>query len=240
MGGPGRRVGAALVLAGLWTAPAHALTEAQLREAVADDIPQEAQFKAWPGVADRTLVAWTDDVGAAAGAGAQDDVLDLAVLVVQTSSGRVLQRYHAGRIFDSRVTHVEFSKIEFDAADYALAPGGRAVGIRVVGEHRGCGAEERDELHLLEPDGGTLREVLALVTLDHLAYCGCGEGHDVVRTLAVANTATRGHADLAVHERREDTPDGMKNPANCHPKVRHGQRTTTWRFDGRRYSESGR
>jgi hypothetical protein len=240
MGELRRRLAAAVVLAGVWTAPALALTEAQLREAVPDDMPEEAQFKAWPGAADRTLIAWTDDVGAEAGAGAQDDVLDLTVLVVQTSSGRVLQRYHAGRIFDSRVTHVEFSKFEFDTANYALAPGRRSFGIRLVGEHRGCGAEERDELHLLEPDGGTLREVLALVTLDHLAYCDCGEGHDVVRTLALAGTATRGHADLAVHERREDTPDGMKDPANCHPKVRHGQRTTTWRFDGRRYSESGR
>ncbi len=240
MGGLGRRLAAAVVLAGVCMAPAFALTEAQLREVVSDDIPDEAQFQDWPGVADRTLIAWTDDVGAAAGAGAQDDVLDLTVLVVQTSSGRVLQRYHAGKAFDSRVTHVEFSKFEVDTASYALAPGRRAFGIRLVGEHRGCGAEERDELHLLEADGSTLREVLALVTLDHLAYCDCGEGHDVVRTLAVAGSATRGRADLVVHERREDTPDGMRDPANCHPKVRHSQRTTTWRFDGRRYVEAVR
>ncbi len=231
-----RCAAAATALAGLWTAPAFALTEEQLRAAVPDAVPQEARFQAWTGVADRTLVAWTDYTDPApAGAGKDDDILDLTVLVVQTSTGQVLQRFHADRIYDSRIHHVEFSKFEFDTANYALAPGRRAFGVRLVGQHLGCGAEERDVLHLLEPDGAALREVLALETLDHLAYCDCGEGHDVVRTIALAATRTQGHADLVVRERREDTPDDMQHRTNCHPRITHSQRTTTLRFDGLRY-----
>ena len=236
-----------IVLLGLHAAPAFALTEAQLREAVADDIPEEAKFAAWPGVADRTLIAWTDyrsmtapqvDGGDIPSGPTLPDVLDLTVLVVQTSTGHVMQRYHEDKAYDS--VAVQFLDFEFDTADYALAPGSRAFGVRMLGRHLGYAAEDTATLHLLEPAGTALREVLTLQTMAHLATRDCGEGHDIARTVAIGKASTQGHADLIVHERREETPDGSSAPTRCHPKVRRSERTTTLRFDGERYPGSGR
>ena len=228
-----RRVLLALAAAGLHAMPAFALDEAPLRQAITDDVPEEALFKAWPGVADRTLVAWTDDDGAAPADSQAPDVVDLTVLVVQTSTGRVLQRFHEDKVFNSAA--VQFDHIDLDTADYTLAPGRRAFGVRVFGRHLGFVAEDTTTLLLLEPEGAALRKVLTLQTLSHLATRDCGEGRDLTRTIAIATTATQGHADLVVHERRADTPDGSAHPSDCHPKVRRSERTTTLRFDGTAY-----
>lgn len=235
-------IAAALAVLGLHGTPALALTEAQLRAAVPGDVPDDAIFRTWIGVPDRTLVAWVDYesmtsdkvTGAPSPSGPElPDVIDLTVLVVQTSTGREMQRLHEDRIFDA--AGVQFDHVEFDTANYALAPGRRAFGVRVLGRHLGYVAEDTATLLLLEPEGDTLRHVLTLKTLAHLATRDCGEGHDMTRTIAVASTSTRGHADLVVRERREDTPDGSAHPADCHPKSRRSERTTRLRFDGARY-----
>jgi hypothetical protein len=223
----------ALALVGLQAAPAAALTDAQIRAAVTDDIPEEAQFKAWPGVPDRTLIAWTDDESASS----DEAAVDLTVLVVQTSTAHVLQRYHEDKAWNSE--SVQFESVEFDTANYTLAPGSRAFGVRMFGRHLGFAAEESQTLRLLEPVGVALNKVLTLQTMSNLATRDCGEGHDIVRTLAVAPTSTRGRADLVVHERRQDTPDGSSAPTRCHPRVRRSERTTTLRFDGMRYPGVG-
>jgi len=233
----------ALALAGLHAVPAWALTEQQLRAAIADDdLPDDALFKPWPGVPDRTLVAWSDyrsmttdqvDGGATPTGPDVPDVVDITVLVVQTSTGHVLQRYHEDKAFDSLA--VQFDRIELDTADYALAPGRRAFGVRVRGRHMGCGAEDTATLRLLEPDGASLRNLLVLQTEAHVANCDCGSSRDVTRTLAIAQSATQGHADLVVHERRDETPDGSIDPRHCHPKARRAERTLTLHFDGMRY-----
>jgi hypothetical protein len=155
------------------------------------------------------------------------------VLVLQTSTGKLLQRLHEDKAFAER--GVEFDRLELDTADWALAPGRRAFGVRLLGQHRGCGAEDTATLHLLEPEGARLREVLRLQTGHHVANCDCGPGLDLARTLAVGTTTTHGHADLLVHEKRDVTPDGMAHPADCHPRVRHAESRTTLRFDGQRY-----
>jgi hypothetical protein len=224
---------AMLALVGLQAAPAATLTEARIRAAVTDDIPEEAQFKAWPGVPDRTLIAWTDDESTSS----DEAAVDLTVLVVQTSTARVLQRYHEDKAWNSE--SVQFESLEFDTANYTLAPGSRAFGVRLFGRHLGFAAEESQTLRLLEPAGAALNKVLTLQTMSNLATRDCGEGHDMTRTVAVAPTLTRGHADLVVHERRQDTPDGSNAPTRCHPRVRHSERTTTLRFDGTRYPGVG-
>jgi hypothetical protein len=232
----------ALAVMGLHGMPALALTEAELRAAVPGDVPEDAILRTWSGMPDRTLVAWVDYesmtsekvTSAPSSSGPElPDVIDLTVLVVQTSTGREMQRLHEDRIFDS--LGVQFDHVEFDTANYALAPGRRAFGVRVLGRHLGFVAEDTATLLLLEPEGDALRHVLTLKTQWHLATRDCGEGHDLTRTIAIAPTSTQGRADLVVHERREDTPDGSAHPDNCHPKVRRSERMTTLRFDGTRY-----
>jgi hypothetical protein len=218
----------AAAILGLHAPSASALDEAALRAALPDDVPEEAVLKTWPGVADRTLVAWTDDADAAG------DAVDLGVLVVRTSTGEVLQRTREARAFASEA--VQFDHIELDTAGYALAPGVRAFGVRIFARHLGYVAEDTTTLLLFEPDGAALRRVLALQTLGHLATRDCGEGHDVARSVAIGRTTTRGHADLVVHERSEATPDGSAHPDRCHPAIRRSERTVTLRFDGARYA----
>ena len=237
---------AALVvaLAGLHAAPAWALTEQQLREALVDDVPEEAQFKPWRAVPGRTLVAWVDyrsmttakaDGGATPSGPDVPDVVDLTVLVVQTSTGQVLQRYHEDKAFGSLA--LQFDRVELDTANYALVPGRPAFGVRLLAEHRGYVAESATVLRLLEPEGSALRRVLTLQTENHLATRDCGESHDIDRTVAIGRTATQGHAGRVVHEKRAAAPDESAHPDKCHPATRRGERTLTLRFDGTRYPD---
>ncbi len=217
---------------------------AQAAAPLPDDVPDDAIVKPWTGVPDRSLVAWVDyqsttsdqTAGGATPSGPTvPDVVDLTVLVVQTSTGRALQRVEHKKVFDSLA--LQFDHVDFDTADYALEPGRRAFGVRVFGRHLGYEAEDTTTLLLFEPDGAALRQVLRLEVQSHLATRDCGPGHDVARTVAVAPTATQGHADLVVRERREDVADGSAHPADCHPHPRRSARTVTLRFDGRRYGD---
>ena len=233
---------AALAAGSLQAVAAPALTEEELRKAVPGDVPEDAIFKAWTGMPDRTLVAWVDyegppsgKVGAGASPGNPDvpDVIDLTLLVVESGTGRELQRVQLDKVFTA--VGVQFDHVEFDNANWTLAPGHRAFGVRLFGRHLGFVAEDTTTLLLLEPAGDTLRQVLALKTLAHVATRDCGVGLDVSRTIAIAKTPTQGRADLVVHERREDTPDDSAHKTNCHPKTRRSERTVTLRFDGTRY-----
>lgn len=228
---------AALAAVSLHVAAAPALSEEQLRKAVPGDVPEDAIFKAWSGVPDRTLVAWVDYEGTTADPSAsapdQPDVIDLTVLVVESSTGRELQRVQLDKVFTS--ASVQFDHVDFDTANWTLAPGHRAFGVRVLGRHLGFVAEDTTTLLLLEPAGDTLRQVLALKTQAHVATRDCGVGLDVARTIAVARTSTHDRADLVVRERREDTPDDSAHKTNCRPKVKRSERTVTLRFDGTRY-----
>ena len=228
----------ALAAAVLLASPAWAFAAAPLP----DDVPEDAVVKPWPGVPDRTLVAWVDyesttsdkvDGGATPSGPAVPDVVDLTVLVVQASTGRALQRVEQKKVFDPLA--LQFDHVDFDTANYMLQPGRRAFGVRVFGRHLGFVAEDDTTLLLFEPDGASLREVLRLQVASHLATRDCGAGHDIARTVAIAPTTTQGHADLVVRERREATPDGSRQRADCHLRVERDARTFTLRFDGLRY-----
>lgn len=234
----------AAALLGLAATAAFALDEEALRSALPDDVPDDAIVKDWPGVAGRTLVAWvdyrsmtTEQAASASVPSGPDvpDVIDLDVLVVETRTGQVLQRFHEGKAYASLMG--QFDHLEFDTADYALAPGRRAFGVRMVALHHGFASQDTEILRLLEPDGATLRPVLALETFDSLSYNDCGEAHETRRTVAIGQTSTRGHADLVVHEKRAVTPDGSAHPDPCHPRIRRSERTVTLRFDGTRYPD---
>jgi hypothetical protein len=243
MGRPRRRLLAAALL-GLAATTAFALDEDALRRAMPADVADDAILADWPGVPDRTLVAWADDGSRATGQAAsaptpsgQDmpDMIHLDVLVVETSTGREVQRFHEDKAYPS--LRGQFDHLEIDTAGYTLAPGRRAFGVRMVGVHHGFASQETAILRLLEPAGATLRPVLALETFDLLAYNDCGEGHETRRTVAIGRTSTRGHADLVVHEKRAVTPDGSAHPDRCNPKIRRSERTVTLHFDGTRYPE---
>ena len=238
---PLRRRAWAAALLGLVATTAFALDDDALRRALPNDVPDDALLKEWSGVPDRTLVAWADyrsmttDKAASAPIPSGPDVIDLDVLVVETSTGRELQRFHEDKAYASLMG--QFDHLEIDTADYTLAPGRRAFGVRMVAVHHGFASQETAILRLLEPAGATLRPLLALETFDLLAYNDCGEGHETRRTVAIGRTSTHGHADLIVHEKRAVTPDGSAHPERCNPKVRRSERTVTLRFDGARYPD---
>ena len=219
-----------LVLAAL-APPAFALAPEALLEAV--HAPQDAIVKAWPGVEGRTLVAWTQAQGDLDNAAGEPVDLGLTVLVADTATGRVLQRYHDDAAYTSDA--IAFQGISLDTADYALRPGVRAFGVRSSGVHEGCGSLEQTDLRLFEVRGDQLVPVLALPMSTHSAMCDCGGSSDMERTIEIGRGMHAGHADLLLHERRAEVDEGPSG-GPCPTRRRRSARTVVLRFYGESYA----
>ena len=120
-------------------------------------------------------------------------------------------------------------------ANYALAEGHRALGLRVRTLHAGCMGSEAVTLELFDVRGATLQQVLSLTTMSRGDMCDCGEHHYVDRTVAIAPTRTSGYADLLVRERRTDAADGKKVHDECVFRDRKTQRQVLLHYDGTGY-----
>ena len=204
--------------------------------------PAAARFQSWPGVADRTLVAWTawHAVENLTTPDAPDDgAIDLDVAVLETHSGRVMQHLHEPGAWISDAMH--FDGAGLDAADYALAPGVRAFGMRASSHHQGCAASEDEVLRLYEIRGGELVRATGedLVMKRSISWCGCQDDSSALtRTLAIAPTGSHDHADLVLQEKRrtEHAERDDKAPEGCRTTVKQAQRRVVLRFDGRSYA----
>jgi hypothetical protein len=210
---------------------ADAQTEAELRAAL--KLPADALVKAWPGVADRTIVAWVREPSTPVGS--DDRVFDRTLLIVRTSTGEVTQRLDTPAAYTSDA--IEFDGLTIDTADYTLALGHRAFGLRARSHHRGCAGFSGVDLELFDIQGRTIVPVLpSMATHDRADMCGgCGEYNHVDRTISVGSTRTNGYADLIVREKRSEADAAQEVDDRCQYQDKTTTRRITLRFDGRAY-----
>ena len=226
-----------LLLAALLAALPHARADddaAGPRAALLERLkaPENAVAKDWPGMPDRTLVAWTqlrpDPDG-------PSDLVDLTLLLVQTSTGRTLARARLSAAWESDA--IAYRGLSFDTAAWTLAAGQRAFGVRANFVHPGrTTGIERTSLDLFEVRGATIVPVLSRLLVDERVESGqCGAYRERHATLGVAPTRSRGHADLALEADGMDATDGpVEADGPCKDAVQrhwHG----VLRFDGTRY-----
>jgi hypothetical protein len=220
---------AACVLA-LHGVAANAMTEAELRAAL--KLPDGALVKAWPGVPDRTIVAWVYEPSEPQGL--DDRVFNRTLLIARTSTGDVVQRLDTPAAYTSDA--IEFDGLAIDTANYALAPDHRAFGLRAASHHRGCAGFNGVDLELFDVQGPAIVPVLApMATHGRSDMCGCGEYSHVDRTIAIGSTRTKGYADLVVQEKRSEADEAREVDGQCQHKDRSTQRRVTLHFDGRAY-----
>ena len=194
--------------------------------------PEDAIVKAWPGVPDRTLVGWTvvrpDPNGGT-------ELVDLTLLLMQTSTGRTLARGRFAAAWASDA--IAFRSIAFDTAAWALVAGQRAFGVRANFSHPGrLTTVEQANLWLFELRGSAIVPVLSHLLVDQTIESGqCGVYRERHVTLAVAPTRSHGHADLKLDATGMDAKDArVEPPGACIDEVaRHWQGVL--RYDGTRY-----
>lgn len=131
---------------------------------------------------------------------AEMGLYDLDVLVVDSKSGKILNRLLQEGALTSDA--VQLSGIAIDTANYAVAPGARAFGVRVHYDHpKRYYPHQNEVLTLYLARGATLAPILTdFETINSGGEVGDCEGvlTDIRRSLAIARTATRGLADLLV------------------------------------------
>jgi hypothetical protein len=188
--------------------------------------------KAWPGKVDSSIVALVRPQ-----AGATDDQanyhLDLAV--VKTGSGEILQHLAQQDAISSDA--MRFDGISLDTANYALASGVRAFGVRTMHSHIGGTSSSDETLSLYVPDGKTLKPVLLDMTMNLLVSDRggeCNEARGTARTLAVGGPGKRGWADLVVKEKSSDQQVKMIGNG-CVESMSRSSRQYLLQFDGIRY-----
>lgn len=204
--------------------------------------PADTRFQSWPGVAERTLVAWTTwhaEENITTPDEPNDGAIDLDVAVVETSSGRVMQHLHEQNAWMSDAMH--FDGAGLDTANYALAPGVRAFGLRAHSHHQGCAASEDEVLRLFEIRGGELVRATGedLAMKRSTSWCDCqDDSTEMTRTLAIAPTRSSGHADLVWQEKKrtEHAERDDKAPQGCRTTVKQAVRRVVLRFDGQSYA----
>lgn len=188
--------------------------------------------KAWPGNADISIVALVRPQ-----AGATDDQAsyDLDLAVVKSSSGEILQHLVQQGAITSDAMH--FDGIGLDTANYALASGVRAFGVRTMHSHIGGTSSSDETLSLYVPDGKALKPVLLDLTMNlSVSAPGgeCNEARETARTLAVGGIGKRGWADLVVIEKSKNQEVKMIGN-DCVESMSRSSRRHILQFDGIRY-----
>lgn len=163
------------------------------------------------------------------------------VALLDATTHRVIQgrRFAAGRD-GSSLTDVGSNSFEVDTANYLLAPGKRALGLRYRNAARIHGAADnsvREELVLLLPWGRELKPIFCLpmhvleAEVGSISYRRPGAYWRVSRlTLAIGPRAASGWSDLLITETqtRDGAPD---TPFDATPT----QHLYTYRHDGKGY-----
>ena len=196
-------------------------------------LPQQVKgaVKSWPGMADRTLVAYAIP-GSSSNKPDGLGTFDLAVLVFRSSTGELMRRLKLSVDSDGLPSDMWMSRlgISLDTANYALGPGNRAFGVRVYLDASSSCSENMDEtLYLFEIRDQNLKQIAIIPTYAKAIIHPCGTPCDVAHTekktiIQVAGTSTQGHADLVLHEvtlepgPREPAANGSaSNPAEKNP-----------------------
>jgi hypothetical protein len=230
---PAHRLLASLAIAVICIAPRLAAADAapELRESLS--LPEDAQVRPWVG--DRTIIAYA--VPHPAGAASKEegvDYLDLTLQVVRTGTGEVVARTFVENGIVSDAMH--FDGLAIDTADYTLAPGLRAFGLRVKSSHLGAIDAESVDMSLHEVRDGGIVELMPAVTMhSRSADRSCEESHEMTRTLEVAKTRTNGRADIVLHDRTIDSTGTAAADGHCEMKQVRSEHRVTLHFDGKTY-----
>jgi hypothetical protein len=229
---PFHRLLSSLLVAALCLTPWMAAADAaDLRQKLS--LPEDAQVREWVG--GRTIVAYAVPHPQDAADKEQGiDYLDLTIQVVKTDTGEVVARSFVenGIVSDA----LRFDSLAIDTADYTLAPGVRAFGLREKSSHVGWTSADIEAMRLFEVRGAGIVEVLPAVTMHSFsADRGCGESHELTRTLQIAKTRTRGRADLVLHDALVDSTGAPGPDDTCKTEETSSERRTTLRFDGKSY-----
>lgn len=170
--------------------------------------------------------------------------VDFAVALIDTKRSRVLALHHEVMESDAG-TRYEPGSLWIDTGRYLLAPGVRAVGVRM-----------NIWLAPSAPDGGADNLISLFVqrgsklipVLDGLAmsqwrfeyeersWGRSGTRVDVSLQLSMANRSTQGFHDIEVHGIREISRFGEADEQPLGPK--HRRRLTSLRYDGTHYESS--
>lgn len=133
-----------------------------------------------------------------------------AMAVVDVRRRQVVRLYR-DTVEEDAITHVQEGSLRLDTARYQLAPGVRALGVRMNIAHSPRYAEggEDDYLTLLVEEGGQLRPILVRRPMSHwqMTDTSCWrepEGSCVIEEsqtrIAIAKTSTNGWRDLDLIE----------------------------------------
>jgi hypothetical protein len=170
----------------------------------------KAICKAWPGDPSRSLVALVREVKAK-GAESDHEEYDLDILVIKTKSGDILQ--HLSQKKEITSDAMNFEGVTFDTANYQLATGVRAFGVRISHLHRGGIEMASESLSLYVVQKNKLKPVLDGLTMSSSVWTmgGCmDDTRSTQRTLAIGNTSHQGYADLLLAAKNTQSFDGAK------------------------------
>lgn len=209
-----------------------ALREVNPKKALVGEVV-DAQCKPWPG---GRLVAAV----MAFERGESPDRRWTAVLALLDETKLKVQHSGSFEIEEDAVTRVGPGSLRLDTANYALAPGVRALGLRYDNFGPGASAangSQSDELTLFVAEGRSLRPVLGLAMYRARAITGClGSCPDSVVetasfTLAIGPRGPSGWNDL--HLTATVSRDGPEdNKTGDRKAQRHLQ---VYRYEGRQY-----
>jgi hypothetical protein len=193
--------------------------------------------KPWPGDASKTLVALLR-----AQPGNNDDMktYDLDVFIVNTTSAAILQ--HIAQPGAVTSDAMRFEGIAFDTANYALAPGRRAFGLRTKHNHNGATSIYYETLYLYLPQGKSLKPVLngLFTSQSSSSNAGgdCYEARHSARSIAIGKNRNNGLTDLVVTDRSSEQE--VKTTRNgCVEKVNKSTSQQVLVFDGEAYMVPG-
>jgi hypothetical protein len=230
---PFHRLFSSLLAAALCMTPwiAAADAGADLRQKLS--LPEDVEVREWVG--GRTIIAYAvPHPQAAADKEEGVDYLDLTLQVVDTKTGEVVARSFVENGIVSDAMH--FDGLAIDAADYTLAPGVRAFGLRVKSSHVGLISADAVDMRLFEVRRPAIVEVMPSVTMrSSSGDRNCEESHEMTRTLEIAKTSTRGRADIVLHDRQVEGTGSPGADGDCRMKETRSEHRVTLHFDGKSY-----
>lgn len=166
--------------------------------------------------------------------------------VLALVDARTLKLQHSRRfeIEEDAVIKVDRDSLRLDTANYALAPGVRALGVRYSNSGPGPSAADAsygDELMLFVPDEGRgLRPVLGLSTARARAVTGCLRScpdavwESASFTVAIGSAGPQGWNDLRITAKVERDGPAEDNTIDRTPQ----RKLQVYRYNGRQYELS--
>jgi hypothetical protein len=219
------------------------------------DPPAFAKCKVWPADRGKTIVALAySNIGDLRAASANAG--DLDVLVVDSDTGNVVSRLAQTGILSNSLTG-----IAIDTADYAVATGARAFGVRASyldsGEQSGFDPGERrttDTLNLYLPAGDALKVIMRDLILNEtrvIEYNStweeaadgalCAAETLITRTLVISGATSRDYFDILLKEKAIGRARSLvKDSCDAIADTPVPSRTYPLRFDGDRYLIPGK